>query len=112
MDYIRDFNKYCQHIDKRYKELTEEMSKVDQEQDDILHFLELDTYDAVTMMKVTKRLKEVRARRREIKNEFTMVQAVHSRIGKPTLTNTVPKKYNYKTAVLKDISDKKHIVTK
>ena len=112
MDYIRDFNEYCQKINERYQELTEEMSKVDLEQEDILHFLELGTYNAATMMKVTKRLKEVRERRRKIKDEFVMVQAVHSRIGKPSLTNTVQKKYTYKTTVLQDISDKKHIVTK
>ena len=112
MDYIRDFNEYCQQMNKRYQELVKELSEVDLEQEDILHFLELDTYNAVTMMKVTKRLKEVRSRRREIKNELAMVQPICSRIGKPTLTNTVPKRYNYRTDVLSGISDKKHIVTK
>ena len=112
MDYIRDFNEYYQQIDKRHAELAAELSKVDQEQDDILHFLEFDTYNAVVMMKATKRLKEVRERRREIKNEFIMVNAVHSRLGKSELTTSIQKKYTYKTAVLRGISDKKHIVAK
>ena len=112
MDYIQDFNKYVEHINKRFAELSKELSSVDQEQDDILHFLEFETYNAVTMMKVTKRLKEVRAKRREIKHEFNMVCAVHSRLGKSTLTGTTQKRYTYKTEVLRDISSKKKIVTK
>lgn len=112
MDYIKDFNEYAEHINKRFAELSKELSSVDQEQDDILHFLEFETYNAVTMMKVTKRLKEVRAKRREIKHEFNAVCAVHSRLGKSTLTDTTQKRYTYKTEVLRDISSKKKIVTK
>lgn len=111
-NYIKDFNKYCASLNIRHNELAKELSEADLEQQDILHFLEFDTYDAVTMVKVTKRLKEVRVKRRAIKDELLVIQSVLGRIGKAPLSHVAPNKYTYKTAVLLDISDKKHIVTK
>ena len=112
MNYVGDFNKYCSSLNKRHNELVKALSEVDLEQQDILHFLEFDTYDAVTMMKVTKRLKEVRVKRREIKDELSTIQSVLTRIGKAPLAHEPQTIYTYKTAVLSDISSKKHIVTK
>ena len=112
MDYIRDFNKYNRSLNERHNKLVQELSQVDLEQQDILHFLEFDSYDAVTMMKVTKKLREVRGKRRIIKDELSEVQSVLERIGKAPLSHKTQSTYTYKTAVLSDISDKKHIVTK
>lgn len=112
MNYVGDFNKYCSSLNKRHNELVKALSEVDLEQQDILHFLEFDTYDAVTMMKVTKRLKEVRVKRREIKDELDVIQSILCRIGKAPLAHKPKTMYTYKTAVLSDISSKTHIITK
>ena len=112
MNYIEDFNQYVKRITDRNNELSQQLSRVDSEQDDILHFLELATYDAVTMMRVTKRLKEVRERRREIKNEIAIIQKICCRIGVANLKNNVQDTYTFKTNILYDISKQKKIITK
>lgn len=112
MNYVEEFNKYVQFISDKYTELSKQLSKVDSEQDDILHFLELETYDAITMMKITKKLREVRERRREIKNELSIIQTIHCRIGKSNVSGKTPSVYTFKTDVLYNISNKKKIITK
>ena len=112
MDYIEQFNKYVSDINAKYKELFEQLSKVDSEQDDILHFLELETYDAITMMKTTKKLKVVREKRRQIKNELSVIQKIHDKLGCKNIKYVEPNTYTFKTDVLREITDKTKIVTK
>lgn len=111
MGRIEEFNQYLDTIRKRHAELNKELSEYDLEQEDILHFLELETYDAVTMVKVSKRLKEIRQKRREIKNELSMIQAIHARIGNNNLKYTTPNTYSFRTDILNDLVKKKKIVT-
>lgn len=103
--YINDYNSYVEKMYKKQTELVSELSKVDKEQEDILHFLELEKYNAATMMKVTKKLKEVRAKRRIIKDELNEVQAICSRI-KPYNRKEGERTYTYKSEILKGVITK------
>ena len=49
---------------KRRKELFEQLSQRNHEQQDLLHFLENEKYDAVVMVKIAKQIKENRLLRR------------------------------------------------
>ena len=112
MKYIEDFNKYVKEIKDKHDKLFEQLSNVDSEQEDVLHFLELTTCDAVTMMKATKRLKEIRKRRREIKDELAAIQKVHARLGNAVLSHTNPDIYTCRTDILNGISTRHPVVTK
>lgn len=104
--YITDFNEYASKIQKRYKELNEELSEVDLEQQDILHYLENEKCSAVTMVKITKKLKDLREKRRVIKNELTVVSVVYARVGgssKLLKEPDIPTEYNYRTEIMKEI---------
>ena len=78
------------------------LSVCDLQQEDILHFIELEKCDAVAMARATKKLKLVRQKRREIKQELAVVAVVCDRL------NTTLKEKDfvpgvYKTDVIKDI---------
>ena len=103
--YINDYNSYVEKMYKKQTELVSELSKVDKEQEDILHFIELEKYNAATMMKVTKKLKEVRAKRRVIKDELGEVQAICSRI-KPYNRKEEERTCTYKSEILKGVVTK------
>jgi tagatose-1,6-bisphosphate aldolase len=112
MNYIDDFNQYVKDIQAKHKELCEQLSEIDCEQEDILHFLELATYDAITMMRATKKLKGIRDRRRKIKNEIAMISKVHSRLGNGNLIYAKPSVYEVRTNALSDFMVEKKIKTK
>ena len=114
MSYIEDFNKYMHDIRKTGKELSDQLSKIDGEQEDVLHFLELASYDAVTMVRVTKKLKEIRSRRREIKNKLAMINKVQSKLGVHDLAYNEPDTYTCRSEILSEfmtgkiIKERKH----
>ena len=105
MNYIDDFNKYVEEIQNEHKNLISQLSEVDSAQDDILHFLELAPCNAAIMMKATKKLKEIRNQRREIKNKLAVIDKIHARIGSSNLTYKEPSIYTCKTDVLSCISN-------
>lgn len=96
---------YKIELKQRSNELAQLQSQYDQEEQDLLHFLEGEKCDAVQMVKVAKKLKIIRQERRDVKNEHTKIL---------TLLNTCPqenyvhsligKKYVYKTDILSGIA--------
>ena len=102
-DYLKEYNEYLDRIVKRKTEISAELSKVDLAEQDILHYLEFEKCDAVTMVKITKKLKTLRAERRLIKNELEEITKVHTRIGGKQLKATENKTYTYKTSVMKEL---------
>jgi hypothetical protein len=52
-------------------------SKVDQEISDILHYIEFFSFNACEGYKLAKRLKELRLRRRDIKNQLEAIEIVN-----------------------------------
>lgn len=109
---IESERRYSQLIQKR-KELVEEGSKCDLMQEDILHELEFSKLSAVEMMKMTKRLIEVRKMRRNVKNEIALYSCILDSYKTGTTSNTLIErvekvKYNdscreYVPRILKDL---------
>lgn len=95
---------FLQDLTKRRKELNVLLSKYDNEEQDLLHFVENEKYDAITMVKVAKELKEVRLARRVIKIELEQVQSMRDQLSQKNHEKFAEKSYVYKTDVLSDIA--------
>lgn len=61
---------------KLYKVKKQELIKAEQERQDLLHALELGKLDAIKMGKITRELKQVQIRRRQIKNNLEVLEIV------------------------------------
>lgn len=70
---IEQFNKLIIGAYPRYKELLTTLSHIEDEQQDILHLIEFGS-DYKQRAKLATRLKELRNRRREIKNETALYE--------------------------------------
>ena len=57
--------------------LLEEESNLDKQISDILHFLEFNTFSACEGYKLCKALKELRLKRREVKNELELINIIN-----------------------------------
>ena len=84
------------------RELIEQLSQYDSQEQDLLHFLENERYDAVVMVKVAKQLKDNRQLRREIKIEINRLNSMASLLGKSKLHQLAQKTYTYRTDILAD----------
>lgn len=93
-------------LSKRRKELESQLSMYDTEQQDLLHFLENEIYDAVVMVKIAKQLKINRLTRRKIKVELEQLQSIRDSVGHKDLKRFAEKTYEYKTDVLSSIAHK------
>lgn len=100
--YVKEYNTYFTEKCKRKQELIKMLSQCDLQQEDILHFIELEKCDAVSMAKATKQLKIVRQKRREIKNELAVVAVICDRL-KTTLEDKDFVGGVYKTDIIKEI---------
>lgn len=63
-------------IDKRQEELSKEQSVADTKQDEILHYIEIHNLNAVERCKIVGLLKNIRAERRQIKNEIDVIHSL------------------------------------
>ena len=97
-DYIQEYNEYIKRIKKRKEELNQQLSNADLEEQDLLHLLEFEKCDGVTMVKIAKKLKDIRTRRREIKAEWEQLNKIHCKLGKE-LKAEKQKFYKYRTNV-------------
>lgn len=103
-----------------YKRKKIELEKAEQERQDLLHVLELGRLDAIAMTKITRDLKEVSVRRRQIKNNLEVLEAVskfarrfNNNTNKNqqietvvnTVNNIITKERKYKMRVRKDLQD-------
>ena len=73
LKYILNF---FQDIDKRLAELNKKQSEWDIKQDELLHYIENHSLDAVKSCKIIKQLKYVRAERRLVKNEIDVIRSL------------------------------------
>lgn len=105
--YIEKYNELLGEIKTELRRLNGALSAVDSERSDILHFYEFETYDAITMVKLAKKLKLVQQKRREIKHELAAVQATYDRLKKGSAIAIKPivKNVTYKTDVIKEFLD-------
>ena len=91
----------------RQVELVAELSKYDLMTADIEHYLELEKCDAVDMVLVAKRLKEIRQRRREVKIELDQANCLIQFDGQKEISKYDAKTYKYRTEIIKDIKSRR-----
>lgn len=108
MTTLEIYANFKKEIDKRTGEINALLSQYDKEESDLLHFLENETYDAIKMMRVAKRIKEVRIKRREIKMEFIQINSITVRykLAESKLATMGPENYTYRTDILHDIASR------
>lgn len=91
---LKYMHEFFTSIDKEINDITEELSNADLEQQDVLHYIENNNLNAGGYAKVGKLLKDIRLRRRDIKNDLDILNAVR---------DNLTRKYNNKF-IEKDIS--------
>lgn len=69
---IKSINLLSEFVNSK-EELLNELSESDQIISDLLHYLEFETFNASKGYKISKKIKEVRIKRREIKNKLHIV---------------------------------------
>lgn len=65
-----------QDMDKQLEELQKKQSKCDKEQQEVLHYIENNSLNAVQSCKVVRLLKDIRYERRKIKDEIAIINSV------------------------------------
>ena len=81
-DLLKYMHNFFTSIDKEIENISEELSNADLEQQDILHYIENNNLNAGSYAKVGKLLKEVRKRRRNIKNDFEKLQSIRDNFAR------------------------------
>lgn len=109
------YTEFATQIDKRATECMASVAECDRIEQDLLHFLESESCDAVTMVMIAKKLQANRRDRRQDKICLEQIQSIKSTIPslvkKKNLTSFETKTYMYKSDVISQISHKpKNIV--
>lgn len=86
-NFLKSMLVFFQDIDKQIESTAKELSQVDLEQQDILHYIENNTLRAGEYAKFGKLLKNIRIRRREIKTDLEILC---------TVRDNLTRKYNNK----------------
>lgn len=79
-NFLKSILVFFQDIDKQIEDAAKELSQVDLEQQDILHYIENNTLRAGEYAKFGKLLKNIRIRRREIKTDLEILCAVRDNL--------------------------------
>ena len=109
---MTDINKlyieFASQIDKRTKECIAAVSKYDGVEQDLLHLLETESCDAVTMVMIAKQLQINRKERRQHKICLEQIQSIKSSIpslvNNKNLTKFEEKTYTYRSDIVSKIS--------
>lgn len=111
---IEQLKDIMKKISDRETFLQKELSKIDSEREDILHYIELSKYNAVQGWKLLKKLKEVSQRRRNIKEELGYLSSINSKIPYDSICSSISRKekkdldkmYKFRTNVIEEILDR------
>lgn len=123
---LKYMHKFFTSIDKEINDIYQELSNVDLEEQDILHYIENNNLNAGGYAKVGKLLKDVRIRRREIKNDLDKLNSVRDNLTKKYNNKFIEKdiigaikgieavknkkgKYNNRTNILEELEAKDEI---
>ena len=107
---LDNFNLLLEQTVTYQQDLTKELSNLDLEKSDILHYIELEKFNMSKGFKILRKLRSILKRRREVKNNLIKMQQVQSKITEnkvilnKKLANVEDRKYyTYKTDVLSDL---------
>lgn len=105
-NYILIYNEFFDDVQTKFDELTKELSDIDLQMQDLLHFIESEKYNGATGSKVLKLLKQCRVKRRIIKDELAHIDKVRHQLKSKVKVDD-SKIYKYRTDVLNDLNIKK-----
>lgn len=113
VDYLNKIDGIFTEIKTKKETLTKELSKVDLELEDFLHFVERDNFNACQGYKYAKRIQELRQIRRDIKDELAPLSQVYNSVSLHThpkitkLSQSIEKNNNrvkvYKPRIVKSV---------
>lgn len=110
------YTEFAAKIDEICKECRQSVSEADGIEQDLLHFLENESCNAVTMVMIAKKLQENRRARRNDKIRLEQIQSIKSTIPilvkKKDLTSFENKTYTYKSNVMLSISHKPKVTVR
>ena len=102
--YSKKFNSFLEELLRDKEKYTSQLSIVDKQLTDCLHFLENEEVNEVVLVKVAKRIRELRQVRRRIKNNLTDVDNVLNKFKNiKRMNETAECEYQYRTDILFDI---------
>lgn len=102
--YSKKFNSFLEELLRDKEKYTSQLSIVDKQLTDCLHFLESEEVNETILEKVAKRIVELRRVRRQIKNNLTDVNNVLNKFKNTKRMNeTAECEYQYRTDILFDI---------
>ena len=111
VDKVKGLNGLASEAVHRKNELTDQLSTVDKETCDILHYIEFCNLNAAQGYKAYKMLKERRIRRRSIKNELHVLDIILGKKISETATDEIQKavegmdKRKYEPRVMEELFD-------
>lgn len=102
------FNLSWDRLKEKCSDLKKDLKSIDDESLDILHYLELTPCDCIKLVKIARELKEVRLKRRKIKNELELAESTlkildTGRKNLPELSESFIKSYEFKTSIIDKI---------
>ena len=104
-EWILEYNNFLDKVNKRKSELAKLQSEYDLQRQDILHYIEMKKCDAIISAKLMKKLKEVREKRRTIKEELAALTSIRDSSRKSKYKNKTT--YTFKTNVIIDLLEEK-----
>ena len=108
MEHIKDLERsFITQMKTRKEELSSEISRYEMTINDILHCLENEKCDAITLVRASKKLQEIRRKRRKVKIERDQVLCLLRLVSTSNIAKYEKKKqYTYRTNVMDDIRHK------
>lgn len=100
-EWIKKYNTLYDEMTNRMKVLDGQLSEYDLQEQDILHYIELKKCDAVMGSKLMKKLKEITANRRIVKEERTSLDSIT--FNKRKCNYKSNETYTFKTDIINDI---------
>lgn len=91
LDKISDLNGLAKDASHRKEELVNQLSNIDKELSDLLHYIEFCNLNAAQGYTAYKMVKERRIKRRSIKNELTVVEAILNKKISESVTDEIMK---------------------
>jgi hypothetical protein len=76
INYIDEINKLFSNINSDIERIKEEQQEIDYQETDIRHFIENENFNASRGYSLAKQLKEVRNKRRDLKNEIDVLNTL------------------------------------
>lgn len=100
-NWIKEYNEFLKKVKERKKELEPQISNYDLQEQDILHYIEIKKCDAIISSKLMKKLKEIRQKRRIVKEEYNALKSISDSSRKSKYKNNPT--YEFNTSVVTDL---------